>query len=282
MKIYNIEEHLNCYCYDQDEKPMVELRKIKNMARGEVLFSQNEIALIMEGRLTLSLSDNPEKEFHKGQMVFLPATERLHYRALEKSRLLSLRMEERTFPCHIFSLERLYDMMDEVEKPESLSSLEMNARLLHFAQEMNDTVGDGLKCRMYLQTRISAFLILIRSYYPSEQLCRFFYSILSPNTLFSEQVRINYLKYRTINDLAGSMNMTPQQFTRRFTSVFGRTPHDWMQQEKARLIYGEICKSNKSFKEIANQYGFSAQTYFNRFCQTAFAMSPTEIRNKKM
>jgi len=282
MKIYNIEEHLSCYCYDKDEKPMVEIRKVKNMAMGEILFSCNEIVFVLEGRLRLSLRNNPDGELRSGQIVFLPAGDKLHYKALTRCRLLIFRLEDSIHLCHTFGLERLNSIINEVDKPETLVPLEMNDRLQHFAQGMIDTMGDGLRCRIYLQARINSLLIMLRAYYPVEQLCLFFAPILSPDTLFSEQVRSNYLKYRTVNDLAMAMNMTPQQFTRRFNNVFGQPPYEWMQQEKARLIHGEICRSNKPFKEIANRYGFTVQANFNRFCQTAFAMSPGEIRKKRL
>ena len=282
MKIHNVEEHLGCYCYDKGDKPMIEVRKIRNMETGEFIISRNEIVFVMEGKLSFSLSGNPEGEFNKGQIVFLPAPNRLNYKALTKSLLLIFRMNESIFLCHSFGLERLYNIMKEVEKPETLVPLEMHVHLQHFAQELAATLGDGLKCRVYLQARTNALLILMRTYYPSKQLCQFFYPILSPDTLFSEQVRMKFLKHHTVNDLADLLNMTPQQFTRRFNSVFGQAPHKWIKQEKAQSLYSEICKSNKTFKEIANQYGFSSQTYFNRFCQTEYAMSPGEIRGKNL
>ena len=282
MKIYNVDEHLECSCYDKSEKPMIEIRKIRNLSAGEYLISRNEIVFIMEGKLTLSLRSNWEDEFYKGQIIFLPAGDKLHYKALMKSWLLILRMEESLLLCPSFGLERLYNIMQAVEKPETLVPLEVNAHLQHLAQELVDTLKDGLKCRVYLRNRISGLLILLRAYYSPELLCRFFYPILSPDTLFSGQVRIHYLKCQTVNELASAMNMAPQQFARRFNSVFGQTPHEWMQQERARSIYAEICKGNKTLKEIANRYGFSGQAYFNRFCQTAFAMSPEEIRKKRL
>ena len=282
MKIYNTEEHRLCYCYDKDEKPMIEVRKIKNMAMGELTFSCNEIAFIIEGKLSLSLRNNPGEEVHRGQIIFLPAGDKLHYRALTKVRLLIFRLKSNIHMCNSFSLERLYDIMGGQKKPESFTPLEMNVRMQHFVQGVIDTLEDGLQCRIYFQSNITTLLIMLRIYYSSEQLCRFFSPILSRDTMFSEQVRANYLKCHTVNSLAATMNMTSQQFARRFKIVFGQPPHEWMQQEKARLIYGEICKGNKPFKEIAHSYGFTAQANFNRFCQTAFAMSPGEIRKKKM
>jgi AraC-like DNA-binding protein len=89
---------------------------------------------------------------------------------------------------------------------------------------------------------------------------------------------MNWLKHGNVTKLAEAMNMTAQQFTKRFNCVFGETPYRWMQQEKARLIYGEICQNSKPLKEIAWDYGFTAYTHFSRFCRTSFNMNPVEIR----
>jgi AraC-like DNA-binding protein len=106
--------------------------------------------------------------------------------------------------------------------------------------------------------------------------------VLNSDIAFAEFIRINHLKYPTVNDLAQAMNMTAQQFSKRFNHVFGQAPYKWMQLEKARLIYGEICRNNKSFKEIATSYGFNIPANFNRFCKTSFGVSPGEIRKKRL
>ena len=279
MKIYNQEEHLACYCYDNSEKPMIEVKKIKKTAKGEIAFSCNEIVFIMEGQIHFSLRNSQlEGEFYTGQILFMPAGGKLQYKTLARSNLLIFRLEDSLNLCYNFSLERLHNLITEKGKSEGLVPLAINIRLQHFAHGITEMLGDGVKCRVFLQSSITTLLIMIRVYYSPEELCRFFSPILSSDTLFSEQVRMNHLKYRTVNDLATAMNMTSQQFTRRFNSVFGQSPHEWMQQEKSRLIYGEICNSNMPFKEIANRYGFTVQANFNRFCQLMFSMSPGDIR----
>jgi len=282
MKIYNTEEHLSCYCYEGGVVPVIEVRKIKRMETGELSLSSNEIVLVVSGKIRLNIYDNQGVEFRKGQFVFLPAGFSLSYKAIAKSQILIFRLDESIHLCHSYSLERLFSKVKKIEKPEIVSVLEFNTRIWHFAKGLVDTWDDGLKCRFYLQAKINELLILIRLYYSEEQLGRFFYFILSSDTAFSEFVRMSYLQYPTVNKLAEAMNMTPQQFTRRFNSVFGQAPYGWMQREKARLVYGEICRSDKPIKEIASKYGFPIPANFNRFCKTSFGMNPGEIRKKRL
>jgi AraC-like DNA-binding protein len=281
MKIYNIEEHLACQCYDNRERPLVEVRHFKRGETGVTFFSSNEFIFMLEGKMAAKLRDNPGGELRKGQFAFFPASDELRYKAFAKSTVLVLRLTASIRLCHTFSIEQLFKYMDTTEKPKDIFAMEINPRLQHFADGLVNTWEDGLRCRYFLQAEISKLLTMIRAYYPKEDLCRFFYPVLSPDTAFSEFVRMHHLKYRTVNELAAAYNMTAQQFSRRFTGIFGEAPYEWMQREKARLIYGEICMSDRSFKDIADEYGFDIQTHFNRFCKKELGRTPGEIRKKR-
>ena len=277
-------ESPNCSCYDNadtHQSPAMEIKTLKNLETGELLFSCNELLLILDGRLLFSRDRVLGEEYHKGQMVCLPAGDSLHYRSLTKSRLLILRIEHRVDLCYSFSFDRLCAVKSEADRPEGLFPLEMNTPLRHFIQSLVHTLDEGLKCKTYFRNGISVLLTMLHTYYSPAQLCRFFYSILTTDTLFSEQVRKHYVKCRTANDLATALEMTPKQLSRRFMSVFGRSPYEWMQQEKARLIHADISMSNKPFKEIAQKHGFSDQANFSRFCQMAFSMNPKDIRKQQ-
>ena len=276
-----MEGHSDCSCYGKDEKdqsPVIEIKVIKNQETGEMIFSGNEILLILDGRFRFTRYNSPGEDFRKGQMVCLPAGDKLHYRSLTKSRLLILRIEDVLDLCSSFSLERLRAVKAGIDRPNGLIPLELNIPLRHFILGIVHTLDSGLKCKMYFRNGINVLLMMLHTYYTPHQLCLFFYLILNTDTLFLEQVRKHHLKCHTVNDLAAALQMSTRQLSRRFTSVFGQTPYEWMQQEKARLIYAEIATSNKPFKEIAKSYGFTLQANFNRFCHTTFAMNPRDIR----
>jgi len=281
VKIYDIEKHTSCYCYDRKEAPIVDLVEIEQDIVSEIFLSTNEIIFVIAGKLSITLRNNQCGEVRKGDVLFLPAGESLQYKTLKSSEILILRLTDSINLCYNFSLEQLYNEMKRKEKPDGLFPLKANTRLLHFTKGLIDSWKDGFRCRSYLRTEISKLLTMLPIYYSKSELYCFYYPVLSPDATFSEYVRTNHLKYRTINELATSMNLSPQQFTRRFNAIYGQNPHDWIQRERARLIYGEICQSHKPLKEIASEYGFSDQANFNRFCKTFFEMTPGEIRQKK-
>ena len=280
MKIYNIEEHFSCYCYDNSELPLVEVLNIERGEIREFVFSSNEIIFILKGKMDFNLYKNPGGEIQKGQFAFMPAGDQLNCKALADSKLLVLRLNNGTHLCHNYGIEQLYKEVKGVKKPKRLYTLEINKRLQHFVEGLVEMYEDGLKCRYFFMAELTRALTIIRSYYTKQALCSFFFPILSPNTAFSEYVRTNHFKYRTVTELATSMNMRPQQFSRRFNEIFKQPPYEWMQQERARLIYSEICISNRPFKDIATSFGFSIQANFIRFCRTFFGATPNEIRKK--
>ena len=282
MNIQNLREHLSCHCYDGGEHAPAEMIRFGRAdSSPELSFPSSEIVYVFKGRVHFSLHDNPDGYVHKHELVFLPASDKAHCRALKQGALMTLRLGGCLRLCHSFSIEELAGRMHTVLKPEHLYPLHANARLQAFFEGLAGTWEDGLKCRSYLQSEIAKLLTLIRVYYPDEELCRFFYSILSPDTAFSEYVRRNHLKYPSVKALAGAANMSEQQFRRRFTAVFGQPPYRWMQQERARLVYREICMSDKTLKEIADDFGFGDKSHFNHFCNALFGMGPGAIRRLK-
>jgi len=281
MDIYNVEEHLACYCYDGGVNPLINICKFNRLDRGEKLLSCNEILCVLSGKIRINIYDNLNVELSKGQCVFLPSDFYVFYKAIAQSKVIIFRLDENIHLCYSYGLEQLYSRVKQIEKPESPAVLDFNVRMWSFANNLVDTWEDGLKCQLLLQAKVNELLLLLRAYYPEELLGRFFYFVISSDTAFSEFVRMSYLQYPTVNKLAEAMHMTPQQFTRRFNSVFGQAPYGWMQREKARLIYGEICRSDKPIKEIAAKFGFPVPANFNRFCKTAFGMNPGAIRKTK-
>jgi len=281
MEPYNVIKHISCFCYDGKEKPQVEVVKFESMETTERSLSNNKIVFVLKGSLIFFLRDNPSGELHKGEFTFIPAGDQMQCKATARSTLLILHLLDNIYMCHGISIEQLYYRMNEMEKPDKLAALQTDIRLSHFAQGMVDSWEDGLRCKIFFQAGITKLLAMLPVYYSKEELCRFFYPILSPNTAFSEYVRKNWLRYHTVNELARKLNMSPQQFSRQFYNVFKQNPLEWIRKEKARLIYEEIRKSDKPLKEIASDYHFTNQANFNRFCKDFYEVTPGEIRKRR-
>jgi AraC-like DNA-binding protein len=260
---------------------------VRHLARGvsdEMTFSRNEIVFEMEGKIRFRFRDHPEKLVGKGYFVFLPVGGLFRYKAVKDSVVMVIRLHRNVKLCEGFIVEQLLAKsrpQEEMEKPESVTALEILPPIWHFLEGLNGCISDGLRCANYFNTKIEELFILLFVYYSKESLHDFFSLILSPDTLFSEQVRLNYHKYHTAQELAHSMHMTVSKFNKKFKSVFGMPPYQWMLEGKAKRIHSEVYSGNKPLKQIAEEYGFTAQSHLNRFCKEIFGINPGEIRKKR-
>lgn len=291
MNILYISEHLNCFNYDKGKKPMIEPVRIAEGDKGNSTSTSNMVVFILEGRINYIFKDCPAHDGHKGQILFIPSGSSYSYMALTHVKFLVFRIYEPITLCANYSLEKLYKKNKENREnagngndtnyepeTEHFGCLEANIYLWHFLDGITDCIANGLKCRCWFEMKIKEFFLLLRAYYPKEEICDFLYPILSYNTAFSEHIRRYWKDFRTVKELAAFMHMTPKQFSIRFVAVFGKTPYKWMMEGRARIIYHEITSTDRLFKQIAIENGFASDSLFTRFCKTTFGKTPSEIR----
>jgi AraC-like DNA-binding protein len=228
------------------------------------------------------------RRLEKGDMIFLPAGAYIACELSEGGSILALRIAGKFPECPVSGN---YKKMEEEgaqgnEEDENskysdrIHVLAANRRVRNVMSEIVVSLEDGFVCRHFLQGEVNRLLFFINAYYSEEDRIKFFSHTLTPNIKFSEFVRMNHTKYRTIGDLCDAMGMNTQAFTNRFKKVFGMTPHKWMQREKARHIYLDICRSDMTFKEIAVKYEFPMSSNFFRFCKQTFGESPGNLRKR--
>jgi len=273
--LQNKEVHKNCFCYQSKERPMVELREFERATSGRIAIREQEIIFVLSGAIAIEI-EYAERQcvVRANQFVFVPTGVDVKYRVSDDTTILTCRVEREVAECHIF---RVNKMMTDSIACDEIHVADFNDRIAHFVKGLADTVSDGLMCSIYTQLEVSRVLFLIHAYYPYDECLRIFSPVVSHDVRFSEFVRLNYSRYRTVELMAKAMNMSLQQFSKRFRRVFGRSPGSWMQEEKARDIYRELCQSSKTLKEIGAEYGF-LQPNFIRYCRMNYGMSPGAIR----
>lgn len=279
--IINVEEHLACPCYGPADRPIAEVLEFTQGAiRENISMASNEMMFVLEGSTHVHLhSDGRSGRVERGEMLFLPAGEQISAHVPRTCRLLVLRTASHPKMCHQLEVAELYDE-PFVEPETSLFLLRANEHLTAFARSLSRLISDGLLCRVFLENKISEALTLLRVYYSREQLRRFFRPILGADNKFAEVVRASWQRCGTIHRLSATLCMTPAQFTKRFKTVFGELPSQWMLREKANLIYQEVCHTDKPLKEIADDFGYSITENFIRFCKKSLGDSPGALRKR--
>lgn len=285
MELLYAKEHLSCFNNENSEKPLIEVKSMVKGQNSELCVTDNEIVFFLDGCICFEFDDFPDYEAVKGQILFLPSGGTYFYSVQADTRVIILRILDSISLCENYRIERLYEYKKGQDRhaPEtrSFSVLEMVPRVWHYVKGLNDCISDGIRCRYYSEMKIREFFLLLRTYYPKEDIHDFFYLILSGNTAFSEYVRLRWRQYHTVRELAASMHLSPKQFSTRFTAVFEKTPYRWMTEGKARIVQSEIVSTDKPFKQIALENGLSSDAQFTRFCRKELGMTPTEIRYGK-
>lgn len=276
--LYNEDRHKECFCNKTCDEPAAKLMLFPAESRGHVNISKSEILFVLDGsgRITLEnihLSCN----LAKGEFIFLPAGTRLTCNFNKDSAIIVVRMIVNTPECQATRIDAAVKPATDGVTP-GIHSLKVNKRIQHFLSGLRATIEDGFMCELYMQSEVARLLMLIHAYYSPQECADFFAHIMSADVKFSEFVRTNYQKYKTVAQMAETLNMTTQAFSSYFKKIFGMPPHKWMQREKARLIYLDICRSDIPLKEIAMKHEFPIPSNFFRFCKNSFGDSPGNIR----
>lgn len=274
--LQNKDVHTSCFCYSDHRNSIVELKAFGSASVYRAEVHAQEIIFLLKGSLHLT-EERKEQDCRlgEGQFVFMPSGSVLTLRLATGSELMVVRMTAEVPECHIFRVNKI----SEKSKYTGIYPLTANERMRGFVDGLLSAMRDGLKCSIYLGLEVSRMLFMLHAYYPHEECMRFFAPIASPDVKFSEFVRQNHVKYRTVGELALALKLSPEQFASRFRKVFGEAPREWLQREKAQTIYRDICRSDKPLKEIALEYDFH-QSNFIRYCRKKFGASPGVIRSR--
>ena len=278
--IHDQERFRSCFCNKDGRDNVVELFEFPEEKTETVSISRQEILFLIRGSFNIAIDGfiGTGRRLKKGEFVFLPAGSRLVYEAASDSAVLVVRIDSDVPECPVFRMDKTPKQFPFYKDPTAIHALKVNKRIRSFVSELLEFVGDGFLCRHFLQGEANRLLFLLHAYYPEEERMKFFSHVLTPDIKFSEFVRMNHMKYRTIGEISEVLCMTSQAFSSRFKRVFGMTPHQWMLQEKARHIYLDICRSDMPLKEIALKYDFPLSSNFFRFCKQTFGESPGRIR----
>ncbi|MDR2950794.1 MAG: AraC family transcriptional regulator [Prevotella sp.] len=281
MELLYKQEHLTCYNYEKGNRPTIE--KV-SLGKGQAwnLFSiDNKVIFMLKGTLNFSFGDIIDESITENKMMMVSAGSQLQCQAVEDCIFIVIRLHNTKQLCDCFSLDLLLREENKDLKP-GIHFLEINERVESFLSFLDTCMSDGLKCTYYFELKSKEFYFLLRAYYTKKDLLGFFYPLISHDISFSEYVIKNHYKAKTVQELADLMHYSLSGFQKRFKKVFGVSAYHWMKEERSKLIYHEINGTNKSFKEISDEYGFSSPSHFNDFCKANFGSTPGIIRRKKI
>lgn len=98
--------------------------------------------------------------------------------------------------------------------------------------------------------------------------------------VFERLIAENYIKAKTVTDLAQMIGYGVNSFRMKFKKAFGIPAYEWLMQEKFKRLLVAIANSEDDFKNIIDEFDFSSHSHFYKFCKARFGYSPTELRKK--
>ena len=219
MDIYNQKKHQECFCYQQGKEAMVEIKRIEQGVEEKITLATHEVVFMIEGELSYKIGNYNPVALARGQFMFVPIGRTLSYKTKANCLIFIIKQNNTLRFCHSFSIESLHS---DIITPPEITPLEINKRLYHYINGLIETYQDGIMCSYFFEAKITEFFVLLRAYYSDQQLSGMFLTVLSPDVKFSEAVFRNYNKYKTINEMASAMRLTPVQFADRFRKVFAQ------------------------------------------------------------
>lgn len=280
MELLYAQEHLTCYNYEKSERPTIRKISLQKGQKWDINPVNNLFIFVIEGAVTVSYGDIVNKPIPSDKIFLLPASSPGVFIAEEDTTLFSMRLHNTKQLCDCFPLDALLKEDKGNFIPRSYI-LDINERVKDFLSFMDTCMSDGLKCTYYFELKTKEFYFLLRAYYTKEELLQFFYPIINRDVPFSELVLKNHHKAKTVQELATLTNYSLSGFQKRFKKTFGVSAYQWMKDARSKAIFHQINRTNKSFKEISEEFGFSSPSHFNDFCKTSFGATPGIIRGRK-
>ena len=87
--------------------------------------------------------------------------------------------------------------------------------------------------------------------------------------------------HRSVSYFADELCYTPKHFSKVIKQACGRTPLDLINEATIEQIKYRLKHSDKSIKEIAEEFNFPNQSFFGKYVKAHLGTSPTSYRNRK-
>ena len=279
MKLLYVDEHLECYNYREEDKSDARLEYFKNKSEVISDLFVTEIVFVLEGGISISYERFKNETVKAGNMLLIPTGTRFVAVTESETRLLIFRVRSSIQFCEGFGLEQLF--AEHYPEDDGFHTLEFNVRVDAYLNSFIPLLEDGVMCCRYHEIKIEELFLLLRAYYPKEDLAMFFRPMLSAEAEFSNFVLKHYRNVNSVQEFAALAHYSQSGFEKHFRKVFGVSPAFWLRKKKAGNLYQDLINSDKSIKQLCSEYGFSSHANMCDFCNRHFQSTPSQIRDKK-
>lgn len=277
MSIFYYEEHAACSQYMTDVRLGFKYIEVD----AGTVFSVDEkrekhLFFIMEGSVKVRYNEFPDRVFSAGEMIFLPKSADCRGVALTKCSFI---VHIYDAPVRLCDKVRMDSIINQVEYVQyEFKGLPICKTLSSFLELLKTYLTEGINCRHLHEIKQKELFLIFRTHYSKEDLAGFFYPMLGRSLDFRSKVMAYYMDAKTARDLAGHCGYSEAYFNDLFVAEFSQTPYKWMQKQKSKHIIGRLSQSEVSLKEIVDEFDFSSQSHFNKYCKSQYGDTAAQIR----
>lgn len=98
---------------------------------------------------------------------------------------------------------------------------------------------------------------------------------------FAELLSKDNGMHRSVSYYADMLCYSPKHFSKVVKQASGKTPLDVINETAMEHIKYRLKHSNKSIKEVAEEFNFPNQSFFGKYVKAHLGMSPAQYRNLK-
>lgn len=90
----------------------------------------------------------------------------------------------------------------------------------------------------------------------------------------------NIFDHAVIGNISAALHISPVQFTRRFRSIMGITPIEYITNKRIEKVRQLLSTTKLTLQEIAEKCGYTNGFYLSRIFKQKVGMSPSEFRKQ--
>ena len=175
----------------------------------------------------------------------------------------------------------LKDLLDHL--PNSFSIWNMDKVIDHLQKMIALAPANTIRKKMALQSHVcSIFAILCRYRQSQEQTARNVFAHQKTLLMVDSYMREHISQQMNLAFLAKLCNLDPTYFHKLYTAAFGKTPAQRLLYFRINAARVGLLSGNMPMSELAEQCGFSSQTYFCYKFRQATGKTPTQYRDEQL
>jgi AraC-like DNA-binding protein len=277
VKLSCATQHRTCVHYGSDTKPIVEILQSADHFDREI--NNTFIMYVLHGEVRLSYGTVLDYTLKENDLMLFPPGIRVTGGTSEKAKVMVLRIMDYISLCDQYTFESLYQERNLSQlRHTHLTGTAMVRMQMELLAEIID---QGLLCVRFMTAKVHELFFYLRAYYSDDELAGFNLPLLSADAQFMDFIWQNYRKVHTVEQFARMNNSSLAAFKVKFKRITGMPPSQWLEKQKVRNVYHEICCGQKSLKEVSQQFHFSSASHLGTFCQKHFGKSPGHLKSNR-